>query len=91
VIADLQRRKERTQRGSGNRIRLRRALAKEWRKVRNRRRDFHHKTARALVNTCDVIALEKLHTAAMTRHPAPKPDPAHPGVFVPNMASAKPA
>jgi putative transposase len=58
VIADLQRRKEQAQRGSGNRKRLRRALAKEWRKVRNRRRDFHHKTARALVDTCDVIALE---------------------------------
>ena len=58
VIADLQRRKERARRASGNRKRLRRALAKEWRKVGNRRRDFHHKTARDLVNTCDVIALE---------------------------------
>jgi putative transposase len=89
VLADLQRRKERAQRGSGNRKRLRRALAKEWRKVRNRRRDFHHKTARALVNTCDVIALEKLNTAAMTCRPVPKPDPVHPGAFVPNMAAAK--
>jgi putative transposase len=58
VIADLQRRKERARRGSGNRRRIRRALAKERRKVRSRRRDFHHKTARALVDTCDVIALE---------------------------------
>jgi REP element-mobilizing transposase RayT len=45
-------------RGSGNRKRIRRQLAREWRKVRNRRRDFPHKTARALVNTCDTIALE---------------------------------
>jgi putative transposase len=89
VIADLQRRKERARRGSGNRKRLRRALAKEWRKVRNRRRDFHHKTARALVNTCDVIALEKLSTAAMTRRPGPKPDPDRPCAFLPNMAAAK--
>jgi len=89
VIAGLQRRKDRAHRGSGNRKRLRRALAKEWRRVRNRRRDFHHKTARALVNTCDVIALEKLHIAAMTRRPAPKPDPGRPGAFVPNMATAK--
>jgi putative transposase len=89
VIADLQRRKDRARRGSGNRKRLRRQLAREWRKVRNRRRDFHHKTARALVNTCDVIALEKLSTAAMTRRPAPKPDPAGPGAFLPNKASAK--
>jgi putative transposase len=89
VIADLQRRKDQARRGSGNRKRLRRALAKEWRTVRRRRRDFHHKTARALVNTCDVIALENLATAAMTRRPAPKPDPDRPGTFLPNQATAK--
>jgi putative transposase len=89
VIADLQRRKDRARRGSGNRKRIRRQLAREWRKVRNRRRDFHHKTARALVNTCDVIALEELNTAGMTRRPAPKPDPGRPGAFLPNMAAAK--
>ena len=89
VIADLQRRKERARRASGNRKRLRRALAKEWRKVGNRRRDFHHKTARALVNTCDVIALEKLNTAGMTRRPALRPDPDQAGAFLPNRATAK--
>jgi putative transposase len=66
-IADLQRRKQRAQPGSGNRQRLRRALAKEWRKLRNRRRDFHHKTARALVDSCDTLALEHLRVAAMTK------------------------
>ena len=91
TIAGLQRRKERARRGSGNRKRLRRALAKEWRKVRNRRRDFHHKTARALVERCDVIALEQLNTAAMTRRPTPKSDPGQDGVFLPNMATAKAA
>ena len=65
-IADLQRRKERAQPGSGNRRRLRRALAKEWRKVRSQRQDFHHKTARALVNTCDSLALEDLRVSSMT-------------------------
>jgi putative transposase len=89
TIADLQRCRNRARRGSGNRKRIRRQLAREWRKVRNRRRDFHHKTARALVNTCDVIALERLHTAAMTHRPAPKPDPGRPGAFLPNMATAK--
>jgi putative transposase len=89
TIADLQRRKERARRGSGNRKRFRRQIAKEWRKVRNRRRDFHHKTTRALVNTCDVIALERLNTAGMTRRPVPKPDPDQPGAFLPNMAAAK--
>jgi putative transposase len=89
VIADLQRRKARARPGSGNRKRLRRALAREWRKVRNRRRDFHHKTARALVDSCDVIALEKLNTAGMTRRPSPKPDLDEPGTFLPNRARAK--
>jgi putative transposase len=89
AIAGLQRRKERAQSGSGNRKQVRHRLAREWRKVRNRRRDFHHKAARALVDTCDVIALEKLHIAGMTRRPAPKPDLDQPGAFLPNMASAK--
>ena len=79
VIADLERRKARARPGSGNRKRIRRALAREWRKVRNRRRDFHHKTARALVNQCDVIALEDLNTAGMTKRPAPGPTRRMPG------------
>ncbi|HYV80626.1 MAG TPA: transposase [Streptosporangiaceae bacterium] len=89
VIADLQRRKDQARRGSGNRKRLRRQLAREWRKVRNRRRDFHHKSARSLVNTCDVMALEQLNIAGMTRRPAPEPDPDRPGAFLPNWATAK--
>jgi putative transposase len=65
-LADLQRRKARTRPGSGNRRRLRRALAKQWRTVRNQRRDFHHKTARALVESNDEIALEELHVDNLT-------------------------
>ena len=65
-LADLQRRKARARPGSRNRTRLRRTLAREWRKVRNQRRDFHHKTARGLVDTCDTIVLEDLRVAAMT-------------------------
>ncbi|MFL6192131.1 MAG: RNA-guided endonuclease InsQ/TnpB family protein [Actinomycetes bacterium] len=65
-IARLQRRKERATLGSGNRRRLRRALAREWRKVRNQRRDFHHKTARALVDAYDVLALEDLRIGGLT-------------------------
>jgi len=66
TIADLQRSIARARPGSGNRRRLRRQLAKEWRKVRNQRRDFHHKTAHALVDACDTIALEDLHVDSMT-------------------------
>jgi putative transposase len=89
VIADLQARKDRARPGSGNRKRLRRKLAREWRKVGNRRRDFHHKTARALVSSCDAVGLERLRTANMTRRPRPRPDPARPGGYLPNGAAAK--
>jgi putative transposase len=89
MITDLQRRKDRTQPRSGNRKRLRRQLAREWRKIRNRRRDFHHKTARAFVDTCDAIGVERLRTANMTRRPKPKPDPEQPGAYLPNGAAAK--
>jgi putative transposase len=65
-IVDLQRRKQRARPGSGNRRRLRSALAKGWRRLGNQRRDFHHKTARKLVDSCDTIALEDLRVAAMT-------------------------
>jgi putative transposase len=76
-IAELQRRKERARAGSGNRRRLRRALAKEWRKLRNQRRDFHHKTARTLVDTCATLALEDLHVTGMTASAAGTVE--HPG------------
>jgi putative transposase len=66
-IIHLQQRKERARPGSGNRRRLRQSLAKEWRRVRNQRRDFHHKTARALVDIYDILVLEDLRVAAMTK------------------------
>jgi putative transposase len=66
-IADLQQRKARAKLGSGNRRRLRRQIAREWRRVRNQRLDFHHKTARALVDAFDALALEDLRIANMTR------------------------
>jgi putative transposase len=89
VIAGLQRRKARARHGSGNSKRLRRALAREWRKAGNRRHDFHHKTARALVSSCDAIALENLNTAGMTKRPKPRPGPEHLGAFLPNQAASK--
>ncbi|MFD0850792.1 RNA-guided endonuclease InsQ/TnpB family protein [Actinomadura adrarensis] len=48
--------------------------------VGNPRADFHHKTARALIASCDVIAVEKLNVAGMTRSAAGTVDA--PGVNV---------
>jgi putative transposase len=76
-ITDLERRKVRAKLGSGNRRRLRRRLAREWRTVRNQRRDFHHKTARALVDGCDALALEDLRITNMTASASGTVD--HPG------------
>jgi putative transposase len=54
------------QAGSGNRRRAKRKLAKLQRKLANQRRDFHHQTARNLIDTCDVIAVEDLAISNMT-------------------------
>jgi putative transposase len=79
----------RKQRGSANRRRAKAKVGEVHRRIRDRRRDFHHKTARALVNSCDAIGLENLSTAGMTKRPRPKPDPDEPGKFLPNGAAAK--
>ena len=66
-MAAAQQSLSRKQRGSANRKRARAKVAEVHRRVRNRRADFHHKTARALVRECDVIALEDLCITNMTR------------------------
>ena len=60
-LAAAQQSLARKQRGSSNRRRAKAKVAEVHRRIRNRRADFHHKTARALVNECDVIALENLN------------------------------
>jgi putative transposase len=79
----------RKKRGSSNRRRAKAKIGEVHRRIRNRRSDFHHKTARSLVQACDMVALENLNTAGMTKRPAPKPDPDRPGEFLPNGAAAK--
>ena len=75
--------------GSSNRRRAKAKIGEVHRRIRNRRSDFHHKTARSLVQACDMVALENLNTAGMTKRPAPEPDPDRPGEFLPNGAAAK--
>ena len=66
-LAAAQQALARKKRRSANRRRARAKVAAVHRRIRNRRADFHHKTARALVQTCDVIALEELRIPNMTR------------------------
>jgi putative transposase len=53
--------------GSGNLRRAKPKLAKLHRTLANQRRDFHHQTARKLIDTCDVIAVQDLAITNMTR------------------------
>lgn len=73
--------------GSNNRRAARGTVAERHRKVANQRRDFHHKTARALVGNYDVICVEHLDVAAMVKT---KERGADQGLrFVPNLSLVK--
>jgi putative transposase len=88
-LAAAQRRLSRARRASNNRVRRRETVAARHRKLANCRRDFHHKTARTLVEAYDVIVVEGLAIANMVRRAIPVPDPDNPGGFLPNGAAAK--
>jgi putative transposase len=57
-------------------------------RIRNRRHDFHHQTARRIVNRFGLIAVEALDVSNMCASPAPKMDE-ETGQFLPNGHSAK--
>lgn len=81
----------RKKRGSARRKRAKLLLAKAHRKIRDQRKDFHHKTARILVNTHSLIAVEALRTSNMIRRPAPQPATTEEDtiVYLPNGAASK--
>jgi putative transposase len=62
-----QRRVSRRKRGSNRRRKAVQALAKTHRKVKNQRKDFHHKTAHDLVERFDLIAIEDLNVKGLAR------------------------
>ena len=63
-------------------------VARAHRKIKNQRKDFHHKASRVLVNRYQVIAFEALRSSNMSRAPRPKQD-AETGKYLPNGAAAK--
>ncbi|MFE7393107.1 RNA-guided endonuclease InsQ/TnpB family protein, partial [Streptomyces sp. NPDC057582] len=79
----------RCKRGSKRRRKAVETVARLHRKVRRQRLDHAHKTALNLVRDHDVIAHEDLRIRNMSKAPAPKPDLATPGSFLPNGAVAK--
>ncbi len=59
-LKKLHRRLSRKQKGSANRKKARKALARGYLKVARQREDFARKTASTLISSCDVIAYEHL-------------------------------
>jgi putative transposase len=66
-IKRAQRELSRKQKGSANRAKARRALAREYEKVANRRADFAHKFSTSVVKDNSTIACETLNLKGMSR------------------------
>ncbi|MFX0080087.1 MAG: RNA-guided endonuclease InsQ/TnpB family protein [Candidatus Hermodarchaeota archaeon] len=67
-LAKVQRRKDRKVKGSHNRYKQNRKVAQVHRKIRNQRKDFHHKLSRKLVDAYDLIVYENLKITNMVRN-----------------------
>jgi putative transposase len=87
LLKKRQQRLSRKRRGSNRRRKAARQVAKTHRKIRNQRRDFHHKASRILVDTYETIVFEDLSIHNMVKRPRPKQD--ENGKYLPNGASAK--
>jgi len=85
----LQRQLQRQAQGSRRRDKTCRAMAQITAAVTDRRRDWAEKISTRLVKEHDLIVLEKLNTPGMVRKPKTRPDPQHPGSFLPNGARSK--
>jgi transposase len=85
----LQQQLSRQAQGSRRRDKTRQAMAQITARVTDRRRDWAEKISTRLIRDQDVIVFEKLNTLGMVRKPQAKPDPAHPGGFLPNRARSK--
>jgi putative transposase len=77
----------RRKRGSKRRRKAVLVLAKTHQHVRRQRSDFHHKTALTLVRAYDVISVEAIQAANLSRRPAPKQE--ENGTYAHNGASRK--
>jgi putative transposase len=67
-IKTLQRSLSRKQKGSKNREKAKIALEKSWRKLRNRRNDFAHKTSRFFADNYGTIVFEDLNIPKMVKN-----------------------
>jgi len=73
-LVKCQRRVSKRVKGSHRRRKAIGILARAHQQVRRQRADFHHKTALALVRAYDIIYVEAIQPANLSRRPAPKQD-----------------
>jgi putative transposase len=88
ALAKAQRKLAKQKKGSRKRRKAKKVVSRIHERIRNRRHDFVHQTARRLVNRFGLIAVEKLNVTNMSKRPAPKQD-ATTGQYLPNGASQK--
>ena len=72
-------------------IRREKEIAHTQAKISRIVQDAQHKTSRRLVEENDIIAIEKLNLAGMSKKAKAKIDPHNPGEFLPNGQTAKKA
>ena len=70
-------------------IRREKEIAETRAKISRVVQDVQHKVSRRLVEEHDIIAIEKLNLAGMSKKAKAKVDPNNPGEFLPNGQSAK--
>ena len=67
-IAKLQKEVAKKKEGSNNRLKAREKLQKEYRGLRNQRKNFLHQTTHDIINTYDVIGVEDLQVKNMMKN-----------------------
>ncbi|MFF0338678.1 RNA-guided endonuclease InsQ/TnpB family protein [Kribbella sp. NPDC004875] len=88
-LRQLERRLDRCRRGSRRRQRVQAAIAGLYARAADRRRNWVEQTSTDLARRYDVIRVEDLRIAHMTRRAAPRPDARKPGTYLRNHRRAK--
>ena len=88
-LARAQRALAKKQMGSANRRKAKLKVARLHAKIADTRKDFLHKLSTRLIRENQAVVIEDLAVENLTRRCAPKPDPEHPGRYLPNGQAAK--
>lgn len=88
-LAELQQSVSRKKKRSNRRRKAVAKVAELHRHIRNQRSNRLHEITRQLVDSYDLVVLERLPIGNMTKRPKPKPDPENEGGYLPNGAASK--